>query len=115
DRGHEGAGGRGGWGGEERQGGARPDADVSGDLPGRGAPRGHGSPAGGSGDRSRPNTRATRMLTRYSRIIGAANTHCVTTSGVGVITAATMKMIRMAYLKWRHRNPAVISPRRARK
>ena len=45
----------------------------------------------------RPKIHAITMLIAYRTIIGAAIRACVTTSEVGVITAAMMKMIRMAY------------------
>ena len=58
---------------------------------------------------------ATRIPSRYSTIIGRANTHCVATSGVGVITAATMKMIRTAYLNLASSQRSETMPSRARK
>src|SRR5579862_45943 len=49
------------------------------------------------------------MLTMYRPTIGAAKIVCVIMSPLGVITAAMMKMIRKAYLKFDKRKRAVIS------
>ena len=45
-----------------------------------------------------PTTQAMPMLSTYSPTIGAEKTISVTGSPVGVMTAATMTMMRMAYL-----------------
>ena len=47
-----------------------------------------------------PKTHAMMMLRRYNPSIGAAKIVCVIRSPLGVMTAATMKMIRSAYLKF---------------
>ena len=49
----------------------------------------------------RPKIHAITMLIAYRTIIGAAIRDWVTTSLLGVMTAAMMKMMRMAYFVWR--------------
>ena len=44
--------------------------------------------------------------------MGSAKMHCVMTSGVGVTTAATIKMIKTAYFRLRSRNAGLTTPRR---
>src|SRR5204863_1092657 len=51
-----------------------------------------------SAPRLGPTTHAMTMLRQYSASIGAAKIACVIMSPVGVMTAATMKMISSAYL-----------------
>src|SRR5262249_10178776 len=58
---------------------------------------------------------ATRIPSRYSPIIGSAKTHCVAMSGVGVMTAAMMKMTRTAYLNFDRSQRSETMPSRARK
>ena len=57
----------------------------------------------------------TAMLTTYNKIIGAAKMHMFKTSVVGVTMAAIMKMIKIEYRKFFHKNDGLIIPIKPRK
>src|ERR1700761_3937900 len=57
----------------------------------------------------------TPMLSRYKANSGAAKTHMVSGSGVGVMMAAMMKTIRMANLMFFHRNFGLTMPKSDKK